>query len=190
MPNDPPQNAKNLRRIWNKKKSEMQFTQVTAAKDLEWTQGAISHYLNNVVPLGPAAVVKFANFLGVDPVEIDPNYVNHLPNVAEHAIKFSTNDMSKRLNKKVTTIAFPSAFWVELTDVKLYRYSGAVLPIQSDGYYYAKVVESNNPQQKILLVRLKNQKRADLYHVSVLPPKKKIDKLYNVLRIVYETPKL
>jgi len=190
MPNDRPKSAENLRRIWNKKKSEMQFTQVTAAKDLEWTQGAISHYLNNVVPLGPAAVVKFANFLGVDPVEIDPDYVNHLPNVAEHAIRFATNDMSKRLNKKVTIHALPSAFWVDLTDVKLYRYSGDVQSVYADGEYYAKVIESSNPQQQVLLVRLKNQKRADLYHVSVLPPKKKIDKLYDVLRIVYETPKL
>lgn len=190
MPNNTQQKTENLRRIWNKKKGEMQFTQVTAAKALDWTQGAISHYLNNVVPLGPAAVVKFANFLGVDPKEIDPNYVNHLPAVTLHPIKCGSNDMSKELDEAVTTYSEPSSFWVKLVNVKLHRYTGAVDSVYADGDYYAKVIEARQPQWQVLLVRLKNQKRADLYHVSVLPPKKKIAKLYNVLRIVYETPKL
>ena len=67
-----PQAINNLRAIWEQKKIEMQFTQVEAAKELGWSQGAISHYLNNITALGPSAVIKFANFLGVDPLDIDP----------------------------------------------------------------------------------------------------------------------
>lgn len=73
----PPQ-VLNLRKIWNHKQNEMHFTQTDASKKLNWSQGAISHYLNNITDLGPAAVIKFANFLHVDPTEIDPNIEEHL----------------------------------------------------------------------------------------------------------------
>lgn len=73
----PPQ-VLNLRKIWNHKQNEMHFTQTDASKKLNWSQGAISHYLNNITELGPAAVIKFANFLHVDPTEIDPNIGEHL----------------------------------------------------------------------------------------------------------------
>jgi len=73
--NQLPRAVNNLRAIWEKKKVEMQFTQVEAAKELGWSQGAISHYLNNITDLGPAAVIKFANFLEVDPRDIDPTVV-------------------------------------------------------------------------------------------------------------------
>ena len=56
----------------------MKFTQVQAAEKLGWSQGAI-HYLNNITELGPAATIKFANFLGVDPEEIDPTVKEHYP---------------------------------------------------------------------------------------------------------------
>ena len=52
-----PQAINNLRAIWEQKKIEMQFTQVEAAKELGWSQGAISHYLNNITALGPSAVI-------------------------------------------------------------------------------------------------------------------------------------
>ena len=64
--------ANNLRAIWNLKKSEIGITQTEAAKQLGWTQGALAQYLNNITELNPPAVIKLANFLGVDPREIDP----------------------------------------------------------------------------------------------------------------------
>jgi transcriptional regulator with XRE-family HTH domain len=57
----------------------MRFNQTGAAKELGWSQGAISHYLNNITELGPTAIVKFANFLDVDPTEIDPTIVSSCP---------------------------------------------------------------------------------------------------------------
>jgi len=65
--------ANNLRKIWDSRKSEIGITQTEAAKKLGWTQGALAQYLNNITELNPPAVIKLANFLGVDPKEIDPS---------------------------------------------------------------------------------------------------------------------
>ena len=94
-----PQAVNNLRAIWDKKKVEMQFTQIEAAKKLGWSQGAISHYLNNITVLGPAAVVKFANFLGVDPLEIDPDIAEFLPNTQTVIATVSSSNVNKKINK-------------------------------------------------------------------------------------------
>lgn len=66
--------VKNLRRIWNKKKEQFEINQTDAALKLGWTQGAFSQYLNNITELNQDAIAKLANFLEVDPLEIDPNY--------------------------------------------------------------------------------------------------------------------
>lgn len=66
--------VRNLRKIWNDKKDQFEVTQVQAAKKLGWTQGAFSQYLNNLTELHADAVAKLANFLEVDPHEIDPDY--------------------------------------------------------------------------------------------------------------------
>ena len=63
--------ANNLRKIWDLRKSEIGITQTEAAKQLGWTQGALAQYLNNITELNPPAITKLANFLGVDPREID-----------------------------------------------------------------------------------------------------------------------
>lgn len=64
----------NLRRIWNEKKDQFEINQADAAAKLGWTQGAFSQYLNNITELHDGAVAKLANFLEVDPLEIDPKY--------------------------------------------------------------------------------------------------------------------
>ena len=122
-----PAAVNNLRRIWNEKKEEMKFTQVQAAEKLGWSQGAISHYLNNITELGPAATIKFANFLGVDPEEIDPTVKEHLPNVWTRVIKYDIGNMKKPLNKKQFHTNVKSAFWVEAkaSDFKVDSVSGS-----------------------------------------------------------------
>ena len=106
--------VQNLRNIWNKKKVEMQFTQVEAAQILGWSQGAISHYLNNITELGPAAVVKFANFLSVDPLDIDPSVEGFLPNIRTRLIKYDASNLSTAMNEKFYDKNPESAFWVGL----------------------------------------------------------------------------
>ena len=64
--------ADNLRALWEARKHELKLTQTEAAAKLGWTQGALAQYLNNLTELTPPAVIKLANFFGVDPREIDP----------------------------------------------------------------------------------------------------------------------
>jgi len=66
--------VQNLRRIWDSKKEQFEINQTEAAKKLGWTQGAFSQYLNNITDLNHDAIAKLANFLEVDPFEIDPKY--------------------------------------------------------------------------------------------------------------------
>lgn len=91
--------VENLRRIWNLKRSEMKITQAQAAKELGWTQGAFSQYLNNITALSPATVIKFANFLGVAPTEIDPDIHDNLPYLVKKDIRFASSDPEKRIRK-------------------------------------------------------------------------------------------
>lgn len=66
--------AQNLRRIWDKKKSNLKLTQDAAAEKLGFTtQGAVSHYLNGYTPLNTDAVLKFAALLEVQPDDIRPD---------------------------------------------------------------------------------------------------------------------
>ena len=87
--------VQNLRKIWNLKKNEIHFTQVEASKQLAWSQGAISHYLNNITELGPAAVIKFANFLNVDPTDIDPKVSENLSHFKSYDIRVVLETDSK-----------------------------------------------------------------------------------------------
>jgi len=69
-----PTAVQNLRRIWEERKRSLETNQSEAAKALGWTQGAFSQYLNNITELHDEAIAKLANFLEVDPHEIEPNY--------------------------------------------------------------------------------------------------------------------
>lgn len=64
----------NLQRIWADKKRALKLTQTQAAKELGWTQGAFSQYLNGVTELNPSAVLKLAKYLEVPPEDIDPSF--------------------------------------------------------------------------------------------------------------------
>ncbi|WP_018610200.1 LexA family transcriptional regulator [Uliginosibacterium gangwonense] len=65
--------AKRLRAIWDEKKSALGLTQEKAAGILGFsTQGAVSHFLNGVIPLNTDATLRFAAMLMVSPTEIRP----------------------------------------------------------------------------------------------------------------------
>lgn len=69
-----PPAVKNLQKLWEEKKKTFEYTQTKAAKELGWTQGAFSQYLNNLTDLNDSAIIKLANFLDVDPNQIDPEF--------------------------------------------------------------------------------------------------------------------
>lgn len=188
-----PQAVNNLRAIWDKKKVEMKFTQVEAAAELGWSQGAISHYLNNITDLGPAAVIKFANFLGVDPRDIDPNVIEHLPNVEKIVVRYDSSNLSKTIDKPHYVKNPPGAFWinVDVNKSRLFRAPGEGYPLGPNGgkskianliILFQVVPVKELPDAQMYAVQLKKQKHMDIYYANALPPKDSISKMFSVLR--------
>ena len=174
-----PQAVNNLRAIWDQKKAEMKFTQVEAAAKLGWSQSAVSHYLNAITELGPAAIIKFANFLGVDPVEIDPNVQEFLPNTRTRLIKYDVSNLSKQINEKVYDTHPPSSFWVKSSpDAFTYRVSSA----NKKATWFTHVCPpKDHPNASIFMVQIKGQKEARIYKKANLPPESDIHKKFAVL---------
>ena len=180
-----PQAINNLRAIWEQKKIEMQFTQVEAAKELGWSQGAISHYLNNITALGPSAVIKFANFLGVDPLDIDPEVKGFLPNVRTRIIRYDCDNLSRTINIKLYDRNPKSSFWVK-THPRAFKQlvesiDKTVLPINTD--WHTNVCPAKDyPDAGAFLIQLKGEKRGFVYLKDDLPPANQIAKKFAVLK--------
>ena len=173
-----PPAVRNLRRIWDSKKTEMKFTQVQAAEKLGWSQGAISHYLNNITELGPPAIIKLANFLGVDPVEIDPNIKEFLPNTATRIIKYDISNLKKPINEKFYDREVKSSFWVR-TSPEDYDPIGASFV---SGTAHSLVCPAKDfPEALKFLVKEKNKVRGYMCLRDDLPAEKDIDQLYAIL---------
>ena len=180
-----PQAVNNLRAIWDKKKVEMQFTQIEAAKKLGWSQGAISHYLNNITVLGPAAVVKFANFLGVDPLEIDPDIAEFLPNTQTVIATVSSSNVNKKINKKIHHVQTK-------TQLKIIIEEGTLIfrPDQKQPHTFnsrpgeicmMKVCsEKEAPESSWWFIQKKNETAGHVYYYTEIPPKAEINKKYAV----------
>lgn len=67
------ENARRLKNIWERKKRDLNLTQVKAAKQLGMSQGSLAQYLNCHIALNYKAVIDFAKLLRVEPWEIDPS---------------------------------------------------------------------------------------------------------------------
>lgn len=158
-----PNSVTNLRKLWNKK-IKPQYTQIEAAKKLGWTQGAISQYLNNITEMNAAAIIKLANFMEVDPHEIDPNITEHLPNTKTITVRHNLSDMSKKINNKVHYKTALNTFYVEHV-VDDEQWPGAVFEV-------CEADESTHANHFIVVK--KGQKSGWIYPYNQLPPKNKI----------------
>ena len=176
--------VQNLRNIWNKKKVEMQFTQVEAAQILGWSQGAISHYLNNITELGPAAVVKFANFLSVDPLDIDPSVEGFLPNIRTRIIKYDASNLSTAMNEKFYDKNPESAFWVRIEGETWTDLTGDQEKSIGGAPWHIRVCPVKDfPNARLFLVQLKGKKEAKLFRMQALPEAESIRKKYSILEL-------
>ncbi len=165
-----PNSVTNLRKLWNKK-IKPQYTQIEAAKKLGWTQGAISQYLNNITEMNPAAIIKLANFMEVDPHEIDPNITEHLPEVLTITTRYSSKNMTRKTNNKVHFKRKRDSFFVELDSSA--RWPDAVLEVcEDDGLDAARYI-----------VVLKGDKEGRICSHDELPAKAKIKKKYPILAV-------
>ena len=176
--------VQNLRNIWNKKKVEMQFTQVEAAQILGWSQGAISHYLNNITELGPAAVVKFANFLSVDPLDIDPSVEGFLPSIRTRLIKYDASNLSTPMNEKFYDKNPESAFWVRIEGETWTDLTGDQEKSIGGAPWHIRVCPVKDfPNARLFLVQLKGKKEAKLFRMQALPEAESIRKKYSILEL-------
>lgn len=172
----------NLRKIWDAKKVEMKFTQVEAANKLGWTQGAISHYLNNITSLNPQATIKFANFLGVDPMEIDPSIKEHLPNTRTRNIRYDSSDITKKLDQKYYDKIPESAFWVTTypSDYTYLKFKRDGKPNETQWLTCVCPVK-DFPNATVFMVQEKGKKNVLLYRKEKMPADSKIQKKWAVL---------
>ena len=179
-----PEAVQNLRNLWNIRKLEMQFTQVEAAQTLGWSQGAISHYLNNTTELGPAAVIKFANFLSVDPLDIDPSVGGFLPSIRTRIIKYDASNLSTPLNEKFYSKNPESAFWVRIDGETWTDLTGDQEKSIGGAPWHVRVCPVKDfPDARLFLVQLKGQKGAKLFRMDVLPKAESIRKKYSILEL-------
>ena len=181
--------VQNLRKIWESKKVEMDFNQTEAGKALGWSQGAISHYLNNITELGPAAVVKLANFLNVDPLEIDPTIISKLPHVRALEVTMLSSDITKKVKETVYSREDIKSFYVEFARGAIVEPPSAVnllVPDSLPGRGFARLCEPTQYTANTLCaVNLKNEKNLRFYLKHSLPPSIKIAKQWAVMSLVY-----
>ena len=179
-----PKAVKNLTRIWAEKKLEKKFTQVEAAKMLGWSQGAISQYLNNHSDLGPAAVTKFTNFLGVDPLEIDPSIAGFLPNTRTRIAKYDASNLTTPVNRTFLDTNPSSAFWVRIDGESWTDLTGDQQRSIGGAPWHIRVCPVKDfPNARLYIVQLKGNKEAKLYRSEALPQAKLINKKYSILDI-------
>ena len=180
--------VQNLRRIWEAKKIEMQFNQTGAAIELGWSQGAISHYLNNITEMGPAAIVKFANFLDVDPTEIDPSIVAKLPKVRKISYAKVSSDLTSTVKKSLYDrddiehiyVAIDATLKIEGTD----RVINGRAQNESMTPVLKLCKQSKYHANKFVAVRLKSEKNLRLYLKDEAPIAAKVHTLWAVMSII------
>jgi transcriptional regulator with XRE-family HTH domain len=74
------QDAARLKRVYRLKKSDLDLTQEKLAALMGFaTQGAVSHYMNALIPMSNEVVLHFANHLRCDPTDIRPDIWDSLP---------------------------------------------------------------------------------------------------------------
>lgn len=184
MVKDLPLSVRNLRKIWETKKLEMRFTQVEAAKKLGWSQGAISHYLNNITELRAPAIVKLANFLDIDPRDIDPDIEDSLPSVKKITVAYDATDMSKRIDK--TLFSRRDNFSILVKIPLAPPYENWYIPDTLYNQCYVRLVptsELKNP--KSYAARLKKEKKLTFFAPNKLPSLSKIHTLWSVVGYYY-----
>jgi len=185
-----PTAVQNLRRIWESKKIEMHFNQTEAAEELGWTQGAISHYLNAITEMNAPAVIKLANFLNVDPLEIDPDIVHNLPHIKKVLVTMGSDDVTKKQTKSMYIRDDIESFYVEVVGNRHLENHPEFILINSfdksiTGYAVCCLPEFYK-ENSLVAVRLKKEKILRFYLKAETPPESSIATLWAVISMNYQ----
>ena len=180
--------VQNLRRIWEAKKIEMQFNQTGAAIELGWSQGAISHYLNNITEMGPAAIVKFANFLDVDPTEIDPSIVAKLPKVRKISYTKVSSDLTSTVKKSLYDRDDIEHIYVAIDTPLKIEGTDRVINVRAQNENMTPVLklckQSKYHANNLVAVRLRSEKNLRLYLKDEAPTPPNVHTLWAVMSII------
>ena len=184
--------AGNLKRIWNIRKKEMKVTQALAATQLNWTQGALSQYLNGITPMSVQTIIKLANYLDVHATEIDPNIGKSLPCVATKEVRYVANDPNMKLNESIVWpeesckffVRFDKEYLIEVDDGAsrpwqafegmLFKCSDAL----NDIHYKQTRMSTNGP---FYLVQKKGADEFVIFSEGSEPPNDKLSKKFLIL---------
>lgn len=172
-----PISVTNLRRIWNLKKSDMQITQAQAAKQLGWTQGAFSQYLNNLTSLNPSAIIKLANFLGVDPKEIDPDINDNLPNLVKFQVRYAASNPDERIKDSYTYLDTSPKYFYVLIDESIKNAPAVPHGSLAMCYDYKpneKIIRTTNIPQRYFFIRKKSEAKLEYVSEFDMPPSKNL----------------
>ena len=181
---------RNLRRIWEIKKGVRGFIQVDAAAELGWTQSGLSHYLNGITEINAPAAIKLANFLNVDPIEIDPNIEDSLRNVKKVAISYTSDDASNKQYKTMYIRDDIESFYVEIVgDRHLENHPDVVLINSLEksirGFAVCCLPELYK-ENSLVAVRLKKEKILRFYLKAETPPSDSIVTIWAVISMNYQ----
>ncbi len=106
--------ADNLRRIWYIKKRSLGLTLEKAGEDLGMSHSSLNQYINGKMPIGINFLLRIAEYLGVEPKEIRPDFPYRLypsnDNFSSEAVDLARcYDRLPRDAQKLMYIAFKSA---------------------------------------------------------------------------------
>lgn len=183
----------NLKRIWNIRKREMDITQVEAAEKLNWTQGAFSQYLNAITEMSPQTIIKLANFLDVDPIEIDPDIDKSLPDITRYPITHTLSDPNIKVNETLTYHSIPLQFITVDKEMELLKDDGLSPPAKypagvqigcidmlDSPAYVPKMTTSPN----YYLIQRKNRKKFETCDQKHLPSDENLIKKFLIIDVV------
>ena len=184
--------AGNLKRIWNIRKKEMKVTQALAATQLNWTQGALSQYLNGITPMSVQTIIKLANYLDVHATEIDPNIGKSLPCVATKEVRYVANDPNMKLNESIVWpeesckffVRFDKEYLIEVDDGASrpwQAFEGMLfkcIDVLNDIHYKQTRMSTNGP---FYLVQKKGADEFVIFSEGSEPPNDKLSKKLLIL---------
>ena len=181
---------RNLRRIWEIEKGVRGFIQVDAAAELGWTQSGLSHYLNGITEINAPAVIKLANFLNVDPVEIDPSIEANLPNVKKVSISYTSDDATNKQYKTMYIRDDIESFYVQIVGDRHLENHPDVVLINSleksiTGFAVCCLPEFYK-ENTLVAVRLKKEKILRFYLKAETPPLDSIATIWAVISMNYQ----
>lgn len=93
--------TRNLASLWSQIAPKKKLTQTGFARFWNMSQPAVHLYLHGVNKLNPEAILKFAKYLGVEPVQIDPRIARlmKIKDTHAYAIFIDTDEFEPRIQK-------------------------------------------------------------------------------------------